>query len=94
MEKSVFSGITRNSLSYQQILELKNGKTLHGFNKISFHKTFNDLNIRIKEIEKSVKQNNDKILVNNKYIPLNINLIDDNNNLKVLAKLLRGFSSI
>lgn len=94
IERSVFSGVTRNSLSYQQILNLKSGNIITGFSKLSFHKSFNDLNIKIKSVNKTVKQNNDKLLINNNYVPININLSKSNSKFKLVSNFLRKFISI
>jgi hypothetical protein len=39
---------------------------------IRFYKSFKDLNIKINSTHVTVQKINDKQLVNNKYIPLNI----------------------
>jgi hypothetical protein len=86
IEKSVFAGVPRNSLTYSQILDLKQGKTIESASKLRFYKSFLDLNIKIKEVSVKVKKNNNKILVNNKYIPLHINLVK---NTSVLNKIIK-----
>jgi hypothetical protein len=85
IDKSVFAGVPRNSLTYNQILDLKEGKTIESQSKLRFYKSFLDLNIKIKEVAVKVKKNNSKILVNNKYIPLHINLVK---NTSVLNKIM------
>ena len=77
----------RNSLTYQNILKLNNGETFNYESKLRFYKTFDNLSINIKEVQVTIKATRDKQLVNNKYIPLNINLIDSkfNVNQKVVS---------
>jgi hypothetical protein len=55
------------------------------FKSSNLYKSFLDLNIKIKEVAVKVKKNNSKILVNNKYIPLHINLVK---NTSVLNKIM------
>ena len=50
IDKSVFAGIPRDSLTYEQIVELSEGKTLESTSKLRFYKSFSSLNIKIKEI--------------------------------------------
>ena len=83
----VLAGVKRNSLTYQNILKLNNGETFNYESKLRFYKTFDNLSINIKEVQVTIKATRDKQLVNNKYIPLNINLIDSkfNVNQKVVS---------
>ena len=53
---------------------------------------FNNLNIKIKEVSVTIKTNNNKILVENKYFPLNINLINKESILNKVIKVLRNLS--
>lgn len=79
IDKSVFAGVQINSLSYSDILKLSTGEILNSGNSIRFHKSFNNLSITIKEINLTIKATRDKQLVNNKYVPLNVNLINSDN---------------
>ena len=49
-----------------------NGAELTVQNKDRFFKSLNKLTIQIKSTQTTIKQNNDKKLVNNEYIPLYI----------------------
>jgi hypothetical protein len=61
---------------------------------LRFYKSFLDLNIKIKEVAVKVKKNNSKILVNNKYVPLNINLVNNKSLFNQVIKLLKSFNSV
>ena len=74
IDKSVFAGIPRDSLTYEQIVELSEGKTLESTSKLRFYKSFSSLNIKIKEISVKIKRSNDKKLVGNKYMPTHVNV--------------------
>jgi len=73
---SVFAGVRRNSLSWNEILDIYNNKTIESTQKNVFFKSINNLNIKIKDrcvrINKSIS--NLKAKQNNKYIPPNKNL--------------------
>lgn len=99
IEQSVFSGITRNSLSFNEIVKLFNGQTLTKLIENRFYKSFKDLTIQIKNVNISVKMNPDKKLINNNYLPINIfNLTHDLdtrtyfNKLKNINNSFNGYS--
>jgi hypothetical protein len=73
INKSVFAGVPRDSLSFNEGEFIFNGGTIVKNVGIRFFKSFKDLSIRIRNVTISIHKNNDKILVNNKYIPLHIN---------------------
>ena len=76
--KSVFAGIPRDSLNFDEIKDIFNNKTIEKFIPIRFYKSFKDLNITIKSTKISIRKNSDKILVNNSYIPKHINDLNHN----------------
>jgi len=69
VEKSVFAGVTRNSLTFNQIKAIFNGEVITTIVDNRFFKSFNNLTITIKNI----KNTNDKIKINNEYLPIIIN---------------------
>lgn len=73
--KTVFAGIQRDSLSFDQIESLLNGAELKIDNGNRFYRSLTNLNIKIKPITTTIKQNIDKKLVNNEYLPKNIEFI-------------------
>ena len=71
--KTVFAGIQRDSLSFDQIESLLNGAELKIDIGNRFYRSLTNLNIKIKPSTTTIKQNIDKKLVNNEYLPKNIN---------------------
>lgn len=72
IEQSVFAGVTRNSLSFNEIKSIFNGETIIKSTSNRFFRNFTNLSISIRPSKVSVKFQPFKILVNNNYIPLNI----------------------
>jgi hypothetical protein len=72
IEKSVFAGVERDSLKFSEIEDIFNGSSITKKIDVRFYKSFNDLNITIKSSKITIKKNNEKILVDNNYIPIKI----------------------
>lgn len=72
-EFSVFSGVPRNSLSFEDIKNISQGKTIIKYIPNKFFKSFIDLNITIKDTKLTIKNTNTKELINNIYLPPKIN---------------------
>jgi hypothetical protein len=70
--KSVFAGVERDSLTFEEIIKLFKGKKITKQISIRFYKSFNNLNIKISNTHITIQKSYDKELVNNKYIPLSI----------------------
>jgi DNA polymerase type B, organellar and viral len=71
---STFSGIERNSLTWNEIEQIAKGFTIIKETSIRFYKNFNTLNINIKNSLKiSILFNPRKTLLNNFYKPIKIN---------------------
>lgn len=66
---SVFSGVPRNSLSFDQVKTIFNGGivTIQIYNR--FFKSLTNLNIVIKDTHLTIKNENNKKLINNTYYP-------------------------
>jgi hypothetical protein len=105
VEASVFAGVQRNSLSFNELIELYKGLTIHKSIDNRFYKSFNSLNISIKSANISVQKSDRKELVDNIYLPpyiVNGKLINTysvggnkfnylkNNNFKIVTKLITG----
>jgi hypothetical protein len=72
---SVFSGIERNSLSWNEVGKIANGFTIIKNSSVRFFKNFISLNITIKNsLETSIVFNPRKKVNNNLYKPLKINI--------------------
>lgn len=66
----MFAGVERNSLSFSDIQNLAEGGELTRATGPRFYKSFNSLNIRIKQdMQISIKASNNKRLIGNKYLP-------------------------
>jgi DNA polymerase type B, organellar and viral len=73
IENSVFAGVPRNSLTFPEIVKINEGVTITKQIPNRFYKSFNTLNINIKDSSITIKKNNNKLLVDNQYLPININ---------------------
>lgn len=91
IEKSVISGVERDSISFNEIKSIFNdGKQIIREIPSKFYKSFKYLNIKIQNSSITIKQTNHKLLINNKYYPININtpIIKDNIILKLIRQIL------
>jgi len=93
IEKSVFAGVPRDTLTLKEIKSIFEGNQIKKQIPLRFYKSFKDLSIKIKsDLEMVLTRSNDKKLVNNHYIPMNIdNLNHDNLSLfnKLKNKILK-----
>ena len=71
-----------------------NGKEITIDNGNRFNRSLTQLSIKIKPLIINIKQNCDKSLVNNEYLPININLLDkpDTNLKPMLNKIKTAFN--
>jgi hypothetical protein len=63
VEKSVFSGVSRDSLSFADIIKIHEGQTITKTIPNRFYKSFNNLNIDIKDTSITIRKTNNKLLV-------------------------------
>jgi hypothetical protein len=70
VEKSVFAGVTRNSLTLSQIKELHLGGNITKTIPSKFFKSFKNLSIKIKELKITVRANREKNIIDNIYYPI------------------------
>lgn len=78
--KSVFSGVERNSLNFDELTKLSKGEILIKNIDNRFYKSLHTFNITIMDTKISIKKSYDKNLINGKYIPLEIYHTNKNNN--------------
>ena len=69
---SVFAGVKRNTLSFDQIKSIHNGEIITVKQDSRFFKSMNDLSIKIQSVNTNIQRNNDKLLINNIYYPIHI----------------------
>ena len=72
----MFAGVKRNSLVFEDFESMLNGNEIKINTGNRFIRSMTKLNIQIKPTTIIIKQNNDKKLVNNEYIPLDIDLLN------------------
>ena len=88
IEQSVFAGVTRNSISFEDVKRIFNGGVFIHKGVLRFFKSFKDLNITIKHVDISVSKNSGKLLINNVFIPMEIiNLNHELDNRPLYLKL-------
>ena len=72
VNKSVFAGVTRNSLSLMEIKQLHLGGKINKTISSKFFKSFTNLSIKIKDINLTISANREKELKGNVYHPIHI----------------------
>jgi hypothetical protein len=72
VEKSVFAGVKRDSLSFHEIIELFEGIKIHKIVDNRFYKSFKNLNISIRSANISINKSDRKELIDNIYLPPHI----------------------
>ena len=92
IERSVFAGVKRNSLTFEEIANLFNGKVITKTANSRFFRSLTKLNIRIKDVNTQIVFKPNKMLVNNLYLP--IRTIDSHNPIdKILSKWITHLKS-
>lgn len=81
IEKSVFAGVKRDSLTFDQILRLFKGEIISTLTEQRRFKSLKKLNITLKNITTHISFKPSKLLENNKYLPIRLN----NNIIKKLS---------
>ena len=72
---SIFSGVERDSLTWNEIEQVANGFTIMKNSSVKFFKSFNNLNITIQNnLKTSIEFRTRKLNINNKYLPIKINI--------------------
>jgi hypothetical protein len=75
IEKSVFAGVQRDSLTFPEIKSLYEGKEITKEIETRFYKNLDNLSINIKPSKITIKFKTDKELIDNEYQPIKVNLI-------------------
>jgi len=89
VEKSVIAGIPRDSITFEEIKAVYNGQELIKEVPVRFYKSFKTLDIRIDSTKVTIKRTGNKLLKNNQYIPIHINLKFLNKNEVSILPILR-----
>jgi hypothetical protein len=92
IEKSVFAGVQRDSLTFNEFKDLLKGAQIIKNIPLRFFKSLKTLDISIKQTKVTIQQNNHKKLLNNNYLLLTIydlnNPLDNRSFLVKLAKII------
>ena len=72
VERSVFAGVPRNSLSFKEIISLVKGNQIIRIIKNRFFKYLNNLNIKIMDTKLTISRSENKSLKGNIYLPVNL----------------------
>jgi hypothetical protein len=70
VEKSVFAGVKRDSLTFLEIKDLQEGGEISKTISSKFFRSFTNLSVKIKDINLTIKANREKKLIDNVYQPL------------------------
>jgi len=81
IEKSVFAGVERNTLSFSNIKILTNSNKITKNINNRFIKSLSNLSININSTKVTITQKNNKRLISNNYQAISLNLIRIKNNL-------------
>jgi hypothetical protein len=92
IEKSVFAGVPRDSLSFEDIIKLTKGDKIVRLVPLRFFKSLKNLSINIKPTTLTIQMNHSKKLMNNIYYPINI--INLNHSLDNRNKLIKFINKI
>jgi hypothetical protein len=82
VSRSVFAGVQRDSLTFEEIIKLSKGDTLVKEIPLRFYKSLKDLSISIDSTHVSISRSFDKPLINNRYVPLHLDSPLKTHNLK------------
>ena len=86
VEKSVFAGVTRDSLSFESIQKIQKGEVLKLEAPDRFFRSLQALNISIRALDLEIRKNNPKLLHDNFYYPnvINNEIRDTNKEISLL----------
>jgi hypothetical protein len=92
IESSVFAGVSRNSLSFDEVMRIQNGEIIERKIENRFEKSFDSLEIKSqKGFILHISNKRYKTLINNSYIPINT---DDLLKGKIKSLLIKMVSRI
>jgi hypothetical protein len=72
--KSVFAGVLRDSLTFEEIIKISNGESLVKKIHVRFYKSFQTLSISIDSTHVTISRSLDKVLKDNLYLPVHLEL--------------------
>jgi hypothetical protein len=92
ISSSVFSGVERDTLSFEEVRDIFKGKTIVRNISTRFYKSFKDLTISIDSTHITINNNPVKQLVNNEYQPITLKPFKESSN--TLSKLINNFNKL
>ena len=87
-ERSIFAGVKRNSLSYEDITKLSQSENVPVQHQSRFFKSLNNLSIKIKTVDIHITKNNPKALINGKYVAPHVELLNNSSYIFNVKKAL------
>ncbi|KAH8901783.1 hypothetical protein BR93DRAFT_888739 [Coniochaeta sp. PMI_546] len=73
VERSTFSGVPKNSLTFSEVEQIFNGSHITKDIPVRFNRSFTELSVTIKPAKITISAHNIKKLIDNKYEPVTIN---------------------
>ena len=73
-DKSIWAGVTRDTIPFEIIESIAKGNTHKVLAENRFYRDLVNLNILIKDVEITLKDNKEKILLKNNYLPNSVTL--------------------
>lgn len=93
-DKSVFAGVPRNTIKFSELKAIASGETLNKKVNNKFIKSMKDLKMKILSSNLNIKANNEKILINNRYYPITVNIPANYSNTNKLLRIFKGILRI
>ena len=94
LEKSVWAGVTRDTISFEEIVGLFNHKKVIKTNPARFFKSLTNLTVSIKSTNTTIEFRPSKELIDNYYQPISIyNLLYNNSLINKLIYYIKKFIS-
>lgn len=72
--KSVFAGVSRDSVSFEEIIKLSEGSNITKEIPLRFYKSLQNLSVTIDSTQVTISRSLDKRLVDNNYLPMHLEL--------------------
>jgi hypothetical protein len=96
-ESSTFAGVPKDSLTFDEVVNIHNGEVIVRKLKDRFSKTFNSLTIKTQSnVTLTISNKRDKSLVDNNYIPITVNSDSDrgSESTDMVGKILKKHNSL
>lgn len=88
VEKSVWAGYTRDSISFDEIKQIYSGKTLQKVVDNRFFRSLEDLTVTIKPVKLTLQFKPQKVLIDNEYLAPTVGIDNNDPILKRLEQII------